>query len=78
MMHVHAFIALVVEDENINVQIINNIALALAEPLNIIGNEIRERIAVPRNLNYYEETIPQYLGICSLSTLGCHENVLKN
>ncbi|KAK4887072.1 hypothetical protein RN001_003343 [Aquatica leii] len=57
-----AIIALLVEDEHVNIQIINNIALDLAEPLNIIGNEVRERIAVPRNLNYYEETIPQYLG----------------
>ncbi|KAK4887142.1 hypothetical protein RN001_003413 [Aquatica leii] len=34
----------------------------LAEPLNIIGNEVRERTAVPGNLIYYEEIIPQYLG----------------
>ncbi|KAK5650044.1 hypothetical protein RI129_001073 [Pyrocoelia pectoralis] len=61
-MDLQAVIGLLVEDENVNVQIINNIALDLAEPLNIIGNEIRERIAVPRNVNYYEETIPQYLG----------------
>ncbi|KAK4887492.1 hypothetical protein RN001_003763 [Aquatica leii] len=61
-MDLQAIVALLVEDEDVNIQIINNIALDLAEPLNIIGNEVRERIAVPRNLNYYEETIPQYLG----------------
>ncbi|XP_031348431.1 putative nuclease HARBI1 [Photinus pyralis] len=61
-MDLQAIIALLVEDRGINVAIIENVALDLAVPLNIIGNEVRERNAIPRNLNYYEETIPQYLG----------------
>ncbi|KAB0801858.1 hypothetical protein PPYR_04044 [Photinus pyralis] len=61
-MDLQAIIALLVEDRGINVAIIENVALDLAEPLNIIGNEVRERNAIPRNLNYYEETIPQYVG----------------
>lgn len=48
----------VIHDEN-NIQIVGNIGIELAEPINI---DAEERRIIPKNQDYYEETIQQYMG----------------
>ncbi|KAI4462979.1 hypothetical protein MML48_4g00000652 [Holotrichia oblita] len=43
-----------------DINIVGAMAIELGEPL--VADEVEERIVVPRNSNYYEETIPQYMG----------------
>lgn len=49
------------DDVHPNINIIGNMALELAEPL-ILQNQAIQREAVPRNNDYFEVTIPQYMG----------------
>lgn len=51
----------IIADDDLNIALLGEIGIQLAEPLNIIENNIVEREAVPRNTNYFEETIPLYM-----------------